>query len=270
VQEMLHTFIDIAPVPLHRESEERVVEPDEKGFSGFVFKIHANIDPRHRDRVAFLRVVSGEFKRNTFYKHVRLDKSVRFNNPYSFMAASKDVIEEAYPGDVIGLYDTGNFKIGDTLTDGENIHYKGIPSFSPELFMELVNADPMKSKQLDKGIRQLTDEGVAQLFVHSSGHKKVVGTVGQLQFDVIQYRLENEYGAKCRFSPIQMHKACWMTSENKKDLEEFIRLKQEFIYYDKDEQPVFMAETSWALNVAMENNTGISFHTTTEFMNKAG
>jgi peptide chain release factor 3 len=270
VQEMLHTFIDIAPVPLHRESEERVVEPDEKGFSGFVFKIHANIDPRHRDRVAFLRVVSGEFKRNTFYKHVRLDKSVRFNNPYSFMAASKDVIEEAYPGDVIGLYDTGNFKIGDTLTDGENIHYKGIPSFSPELFMELVNADPMKSKQLDKGIRQLTDEGVAQLFVHSSGHKKVVGTVGQLQFDVIQYRLENEYGAKCRFSPIQRHKACWMTSENKKDLEEFIRLKQEFIYYDKDEQPVFMAETSWALNVAMENNTGISFHTTTEFMNKAG
>ena len=266
IQELLETFIEIAPVPQHRITEERDVRPDETPFSGFVFKIHANIDPRHRDRIAFLRVVSGTFYRNTVYKHVRLDKNLRFNNPYTFMAASKDVIEEAYPGDVIGLYDTGNFKIGDSLTEGEALHYKGIPSFSPELFMELINADPMKSKQLDKGVVQLTDEGVAQLFIHSSGNKKVVGTVGQLQFDVIQYRLENEYGAKCRFTPIQMHKACWITSDDKKKLDEFMRLKSEFMYFDKEKNPVYMAETSWALNVAIENNPDIAFHTTTEFM----
>ena len=270
VQELLETFIEIAPRPMGRHAEERQVSPEEKAFTGFVFKIHANIDPRHRDRIAFLSVVSGTFERNTFYKHVRLDKALRFNNPYSFMAASKDVIDEAYPGDVIGLYDTGNFKIGDTLSEGEKVHYVGIPSFSPEIFMELVNSDPMKSKQLDKGIVQLTEEGVAQLFVHSAGNRKVVGTVGQLQFDVIQYRLENEYGAKCRFSPIPMHKACWITSKDKKQLDEFIRLKSEYIYFYKDKQPVFMAETTWALNVAIENNPDITFHTTTEFMTVNG
>ena len=269
VQELLETFIQIAPVPQGRISDSRIVVPEEKKFSGFVFKIHANIDPRHRDRIAFLRVVSGEFERNSFYHHVRLNKNVRFNNPYSFMAASKDVIEEAYPGDVIGLYDTGNFKIGDTLTEGEELNYKGIPSFSPEIFKELINLDPMKTKQLDKGIELLTDEGVAQLYTHTSGHKKVVGTVGELQFDVIQYRLENEYGAKCRFAPIPMNKACWMTTTDKKQLEEFIRLKSEYIYFDKDHNPVYMAETSWALNVARENNPHITFHTTSEFKTDA-
>jgi peptide chain release factor 3 len=187
------------------------------------------------------------------------------------MAASKDVIEEAFPGDVIGLYDTGNFKIGDTLTEGEEMMFRGIPSFSPEIFKELINLDPMKTKQLDKGIEQLTDEGVAQLFIHNVGHKKVVGTVGELQFEVIQYRLENEYGAKCRFQNINMHKACWITIDDAKDpvqkkqLDEFLRLKGDYIYFDKDHNPVYMAETSWALNVARENNTHLTFHTTSEF-----
>jgi peptide chain release factor 3 len=265
VRELLETFIHIAPVPAGRETDVRFVDSLENKFSGFVFKIHANIDPRHRDRIAFLRVCSGRFGRNNFYHHVRLDKEVRFNNPYSFMASSKDVIDEAFPGDVIGLYDTGNFKIGDTLTEGEDITFRGIPSFSPEIFKELQNADPMKTKQLDKGISQLTDEGVAQLFIHSAGHKKVVGTVGELQFEVIQYRLEHEYGAKCRFKPIQMHKALWLTSDNKKQLDEFIRLKSEYIYFDKDKNPVFMAETAWALNVARDNYPDITFHTTSEF-----
>ncbi len=265
VQELLETFIQISPTPLGRSSDKRYVEPGENKFSGFVFKIHANIDPRHRDRIAFLRVVSGEFERNNFYHHVRLDKNVRFNNPYSFMASAKDVIEEAFPGDVIGLYDTGNFKIGDTLTEGEEINYRGIPSFSPEIFKELINLDPMKSKQLDKGIEQLTDEGVAQLYTHTSGHKKVVGTVGELQFDVIQYRLENEYGAKSRFMPIHMNRACWLTTTDKKQLDEFIRLKNEYIYFDKDHNPVYMAETSWALNVARENYPHVIFHATSEF-----
>ncbi|MFN0276866.1 MAG: peptide chain release factor 3 [Chitinophagales bacterium] len=271
VQELLETFIHIAPIPQKRETDKREVLPEEKKFSGFVFKIHANIDPRHRDRIAFLRVCSGTFERNSFYHHVRLDKNLRFNNPYSFMASSKDVIDEAYPGDVIGLYDTGNFKIGDTLTEGEDILFKGVPSFSPEIFKELINLDPMKTKQLDKGIEQLTDEGVAQLFIHNVGHKKVVGTVGELQFEVIQYRLENEYGAKCRFQNISMHKACWITIDDAKDpvqkkqLDEFLRLKGDFIYFDKDNNPVYMAETNWALNVARENNPLLTFHTTSEF-----
>lgn len=181
------------------------------------------------------------------------------------MAASKDIIDTAYPGDVVGLYDTGNIKIADSFTEGEELIFRGIPSFSPEIFRELVNLDPMKSKQLEKGISQLTEEGVAQLFTLAVGNKKVVGTVGDLQFDVIQYRLENEYGAKCRFQSIAMHKVCWITADDKKKLDEFIRLKSDYIYLDKDNNPVFMAETSWALNVAIENNPDIAFHTTTEF-----
>jgi len=265
VQELLETFIQIAPVPQGRDTDKRHVEPEENKFTGFIFKIHANIDPRHRDRIAFLRVCSGHFERNNFYHHVRLNKNVRFNNPYAFLASSKDIVEEAFPGDVIGLYDTGNFKIGDTLTEGEEMMFRGIPSFSPEIFRELLNLDPMRTKQLEKGIEQLTDEGVAQLFLHNNGIKKVVGTVGELQFEVIQYRLEHEYGAKCRFQPIQMHKACWLTTTDKKQLDEFMRLKTDYIYFDKDHNPVYMAETAWALNVAIQNHPFITFHTTSEF-----
>ena len=163
VQELLETFIEISPTPRGRLTDQRIILPDEQKFSGFVFKIHANIDPKHRDRIAFLRIVSGKFQRNTFYKHIRLNKKLKFPNPTSFMASSKEVVDEAYPGDVIGLYDSGNFKIGDTLTEGENFNFKGIPSFSPELFKEIQNENPMKTKQLEKGVAQLTDEGVAQL-----------------------------------------------------------------------------------------------------------
>jgi peptide chain release factor 3 len=269
VQELLETFIQIAPLPQGRDTDKRHVEADEPKFTGFIFKIHANIDPRHRDRIAFLRVCSGHFERNNFYHHVRLDKNLRFNNPYAFLASSKDVVDEAFPGDVIGLYDTGNFKIGDTLTEGEDVMFRGIPSFSPEIFKELINMDPMKTKQLEKGIEQLTDEGVAQLFLHNNGHKKVVGTVGELQFEVIQYRLEHEYGAKCRFQPISMNKACWLTTTDKKQLDEFMRLKTDYIYFDKDNNPVYMAETAWALNVAIQNHPHISFHTTSEFKTEA-
>ena len=161
VKELLDTFCEVSPSPRGRETDKRMVEPGDDQFSGFVFKIHANLDPKHRDRIAFLRVVSGKFERNTFYQHVRLGKKLKFPNPTSFMAQDKSVIDEAFPGDVVGLYDTGNFKIGDTLTGGEVMMYKGIPSFSPEIFQELENLDPLKSKQLEKGIRQLIDEGVA-------------------------------------------------------------------------------------------------------------
>jgi len=265
VQELLDTFVDIAPLPQEKVTAEKVVKPTDKKFTGFIFKIHANLDPKHRDRIAFLRICSGIFERNKFYHHVRLNKDLKFANPTSFMAQDKSVIDEAYPGDVIGLYDTGNFKIGDTLTEGENFMFGGIPSFSPEIFKELVNKDPMKSKQLEKGITQLTDEGVAQLFTQQPGNKKIVGTVGELQFEVIQYRLEHEYGAKCEFTPIRLHKACWMTSTNKEALEEFIKRKAANIAIDKDGNPVFMAESSWLLDTAKKDYPDIQFHLTSEF-----
>lgn len=264
VKEMLETFIRIAPVPRDRETSVREVNVDEDKFSGFVFKIHANLDPKHRDRIAFLRVCSGKFERNKYFHHVRLGKDVRFSNPYSFMARSKDIIEDAYPGDVVGLFDTGNFKIGDTLTEGEDFYFTGIPSFSPEIFKELVNKDPMKTKQLEKGIRQLTDEGVAQMFTQFGGNKKIIGCVGELQFEVIQYRLLHEYGAACEFRTLPFYKACWLTSKDQKKLDEFLRFKQQNSAEDKDGHAVYLAQSEWFLNTEMQNNPDIEFHFTSE------
>jgi peptide chain release factor 3 len=265
IQEMLDTFIKIAPDPSPIETSTRFVLPEEEKFTGFVFKIHANIDPRHRDRIAFLRVCSGKFQRNTFYKHIRLDKKIKFANPATFLAQDKSVLEEAWPGDVVGLYDTGNFKIGDTLTEGEILQFRGIPSFSPEIFKELVNKDPMKSKQLEKGIKQLTDEGVAQLFIREAGNRKIVGTVGELQFEVIQYRLEHEYGAKCEFQAKPYHKACWIVSDNPEKISEFRRIKANDIVTDKDGNEVYLAPSQFLLQMEMNNFPEITFHVTSEF-----
>lgn len=264
VKEMLDTFIRIAPVPRSRQTSARMVEVGEDRFSGFVFKIHANLDPKHRDRIAFMRVCSGRFERNKYYHHVRLDKDMRFSNPYSFMARSKDIIEDAYAGDVVGLFDTGNFKIGDTLTEGENFYFSGIPTFSPEIFKELVNKDPMKTKQLEKGISQLTDEGVAQLFTQFGGNKKIIGCVGELQFEVIQYRLLQEYGAACEFRSLPFYKACWLTSTDEKKLADFLRFKQQNSAEDKDGHPVYLAQSEWFLNTEITNNPDIAFHFSSE------
>ncbi len=264
VKEMLDTFIRIAPTPRSRETTKRPVDVGEDKLSGFIFKIHANLDPKHRDRIAFMRVCSGKFERNKYYHHVRLDKDVRFSNPYSFMARSKDVIEEAYPGDVVGLFDTGNFKIGDTLTEGEDFYFTGIPSFSPEIFKEVVNKDPMKTKQLEKGLLQLTDEGVAQLFTQFGGNKKIIGCVGELQFEVIQYRLLHEYGASVVFNTLPFYKACWLTSTDEKKLIEFSRFKQANIAEDKDGHMVYLAQSEWFLNTEISNNPDINFHFTSE------
>lgn len=265
VQELLNSFIEFAPSPQPTYTDVREVLPNETKLSGFVFKIHANLDPKHRDRIAFFKVCSGIFERNKFYQHIRNEKKIRFNNPTSFMAQDKSIIDEAFPGDVIGLYDTGNFKIGDTLTEGEKMTFKGIPSFSPEIFRELINKDPMKSKQLEKGIQQLTDEGVAQMFTQQPGNRKIIGVVGELQFEVIQYRLQHEYGASCDFQHKNFHKACWMTSDNKEKIEEFARRKSSYIAIDKDENYVFMAESAFLLRQAQFDYPEIKFHTTSEF-----
>lgn len=265
VKELLDTFIEIAPPPKSRETVERMVAPTEEKFSGFVFKIHANLDPNHRNRIAFLRVCSGKFERNKFYTNARLKKQMRFSNPVEFLASSRSITEEGYPGDVIGLYDSGNFKIGDAFTEGEKLTFKGIPSFSPERFKEVENMDAMKAKQLDKGIRQLTEEGVAQLFVMQQGARKIIGTVGELQFEVIRFRLEHEYGAKCSFRQLSYQKACWIHSENQEMMERFIAQKGHNIGLDRDGRKVYFAESEWMLQTAKENFPDIAFYHTSEW-----
>ena len=228
IQEMLDTFVDIAPTPQGR-------------------------------------IVSGKFERGKYYHHCRLEKDFRFSTPVTFMAQDKNIVDEAYPGDVVGLYDTGNFKIADVMTEGEDFQIRGIPSFSPEIFKELINTDPMKSKQLEKGINQLTDEGVAQLFTQQPGNRKFVGTVGELQFEVIQYRLLHEYNASCKFQPISMTRACWLRSKDPEKLEAFIRFKQTSIVNDKDGNIVYLAPSEWFLKMERENNPDIEFHFNSEF-----
>lgn len=223
------------------------------------------MDPNHRNRIAFVRICSGRFERNKPYNHVRGTKPLRFSNITSFMAQDKEVIDEAFPGDIVGLYDTGNLRIGDTLTDGENIHFKGIPSFSPEIFKEVINKDTMKAKQLEKGLKQLMEEGVAQLFTFEMGSRKVIGTVGQLQFEVIQFRLKNEYNATVDFAPMNLYKACWISSKDKKQLDEFVRSKNRHIARDNKGNLVFMAETRAWLQMVQENYPDIDFHFTSEF-----
>ncbi|MEK9726713.1 MAG: peptide chain release factor 3 [Candidatus Margulisiibacteriota bacterium] len=264
VKELLDCFIDIAPAPKHRDTSSGVIDPNSNSFSGFIFKIHANIDPKHRDRIAFLRICSGRFERQKKYFHVRSNKSFRSVNPTAFLAQSKTVIDHAYPGDIIGLHDTGNLKIGDTLTEGDSFHFLGIPSFSPEIFKIVKNLDPMKSKQLKKGLEQLSEEGVAQLFYRESDGQAMIGTVGVLQFDVIQYRLEHEYQAKCRFDPLSYTKACWIQSNDDNALKEFIRRRKSQVAKDKDGQWVFLTETRWSLEREIKEQTDIQFDFTSE------
>src|SRR6056297_3438623 len=265
VKELLECFLDISPEPRPVEAEERYVEPKEKKFTGFVFKIHANMDPNHRDRLAFVKICSGLFQRNTNYYHTRANKKMRFPSPTAFMAEKKSIIDEAYPGDIVGIHDTGNFKIGDTLTEGETVHFKGLPSFSPEMFRYVENAEPLKYKQLEKGIDQLMDEGVAQLFKGKVNGRKIIGTVGQLQFDVIQFRLKHEYGASCKYEPIQMHKACWIESDDTAQIEDFRKRKYNSISIDKHGREVFMADSPYSLQMAQEKFDKIKFHFTSEF-----
>jgi len=264
VKELLDCFVEIAPGPLARVTEERRVEPTEETFTGFIFKIHANMDPKHRDRIAFLRVCSGIFKRNTNYLHVRKEKKIKFSNPTAFMAAKKSIVEESFPGDIVGLYDSGNFKIGDGLTEGEKLHFIGIPSFSPEQFRYIENGDPMKSKQLQKGIKQLMEEGVAQLFVKENNGRKIIGTVGALQFDVLQYRLEHEYGAKCLYEQYAMHKACWIDAENEEKLKEFVHRRKNNIARDIEGNFVFLAESRYMLQSAQDNHPDVQFYFSSE------
>jgi len=267
VKELLDCFIEIAPEPQPKMSDTRLVDSKEKNFTGFVFKIHANMDPKHRDRLAFVKIVSGVFKRNTNYLHVKLGKKLKFSSPNAFFAEKKEIVDESFPGDIVGLHDTGNFKIGDTLTEGEVLEFKGIPSFSPEHFRYVNNADPMKAKQLSKGLDQLMDEGVAQLFTLDLNGRKVIGTVGALQFEVIQYRLEHEYGAKCSYENVNIHKACWVDPENESndEFKEFKRVKQRYLARDKKGQLVFLADSAFTVQMTQQKYPTVKLHFISEY-----
>jgi len=265
VKELLDCFVEIAPSPRPVNAEERTVEPLEEAFSGFVFKIHANMDPNHRSCIAFVKVCSGRFERNVNYKHVRFNRMMKFSSPTAFMAQKKEIMDEAFAGDIVGLPDNGNFKIGDTLTAGEELHFKGLPSFSPEMFKYIENADPMKSKQLQKGVEQLMDEGVAQLFTNQFNGRRIIGTVGQLQFEVIQYRLLHEYGAQCRWEPINLYKACWIESDDATQLADFKKRKFQYMAHDKEGRDVFLAESNYILMMAQQDFKKIRFHFNSEF-----
>ncbi len=266
VRELLDAFVEIAPMPQPKESDLRLVKPEEKNFTGFVFKIHANMDPKHRDRLAFVKIVSGTFKRNENYLLVREGKKMKFSSPNAFFADKKEVVDESFPGDIVGLHDTGSFRIGDTLTAGEKLQFKGIPSFSPEHFRYINNDDPLKAKQLAKGIDQLMDEGVAQLFTLEMNGRKIIGTVGALQYEVIQYRLEHEYGAKCTYEPIGIHKACWIEADEKsEEFKEFARLKQRFMARDNHGQLVFLADSAFTIHMTQEKFPNVKLHFISEW-----
>jgi len=267
VKELLDCFVEIAPSPRPKQADVRLVNPEENKMTGFVFKIHANMDPKHRDRLAFVKIVSGLFKRNTNYLHVKQGKKLKFASPNAFFAEKKEIVDISYPGDIVGLHDTGHFKIGDTLTEGENLQFKGIPNFSPEHFRYVNNADPMKSKQLAKGLDQLMDEGVAQLFTLEMNGRKVIGTVGALQYEVIQYRLEHEYGAKCTYDRLNVHKACWVQPEDSKNAEykDFKRVKQRYLAKDKKGQLVFLADSAFSVQMTQDKYPTVKLLFTSEF-----
>lgn len=267
VRELLDALIDLAPYPTPKEADERLVTPEEQKFTGFVFKIHANMNPKHRDRIAFLRIVSGKFERNTLYYHVRTGKSFRASNPTAFMSQDRDIIDEAWPGDIVGLHDTGTFKIGDTLTEGEFVTFKGIPSFAPQIFKIILNADPLKEKQFHKGLNQLAEEGVVQIFSRLyQPNVRVLGVVGQLQLEVLQARLEGEYNASCKYEPTSMSIAYWVTSKNPKKLKDFVDANSKRILVDVHENHVYVSDNEWTANRTMQMNPDIQFFATSEMV----
>jgi peptide chain release factor 3 len=267
IRELLDALTSLAPAPTAKKSEERIVYPDEDKFSGFVFKIHANMNPKHRDRVAFLRVCSGSFERNKMYHHVRSGKSFRTANPTAFMAQNSEIISEAWPGDIIGIHDTGTFKIGDTVTEGEILNFEGIPNFAPQIFRYIVNSDPLKEKQYHKGLDQLAEEGIVQIF--SKPHQpnlRVLGVVGQLQLEVLKYRMEFEYGASCDYRPIDLTIAHWIASDDSKALKEFIEEHSRRILIDIRGNNILMAETMWQFEQLKAKNPKIRFYSTSEMV----
>ncbi|MFN2360167.1 MAG: peptide chain release factor 3 [Marinobacter sp.] len=264
VDHMLDGLVEWAPEPQPRETDQRLVEPDEDAFSGFVFKIQANMDPQHRDRVAFLRVVSGRYSQGMKARHVRIGKEVRFSDALTFMAGDREHADEAFAGDIIGLHNHGTIQLGDTFTSGEDMKFTGIPNFAPELFRRIRLKDPLKSKQLQKGLIQLAEEGAVQVFRPVRNNDLIVGAVGVLQFDVVVSRLKSEYKVDAVYEPINVATARWVTATDERKLDEFERKANDFLALDGSDRLTYIAPTMVNLQLAQERYPDVSFHKTRE------
>ncbi|MEP6692996.1 MAG: peptide chain release factor 3 [Gemmatimonadaceae bacterium] len=262
VEPFLREFLELSPAPTARPSSAGIVEPTDEAFTGFVFKIQANMDPRHRDRIAFVRICSGRFEAGMQVKHVRTGKPIRLASPQTFLARERTAVEVAWPGDVIGVLDRGTLRIGDTLSSDVDLEFQGIPRFAPEHFARVVLIDPMRRKQLDAGLRQLTEEGAAQVFFTSptevAGPTPIVGAVGQLQFDVMMHRLEHEYGVRCRLEKVSGKFPRWITGPDA-DVERVGR-NARMLLFDVKGKPLVLFEDAWALRWAVERETAVQFH----------
>jgi peptide chain release factor 3 len=256
--------VEWAPSPLPRETDRRTVQPTEEGFSGFVFKIQANMDPQHRDRVAFLRIVSGKYNQGMKARHVRIGKEVRFADALTFMAGDREQAGEAFAGDIIGLHNHGTIQLGDTFTAGEDMKFTGIPNFAPELFRRIRLKDPLKTKQLQKGLIQLSEEGAVQLFRPMRNNDLIVGAVGVLQFDVVVSRLKSEYKVEAIYEPINVATARWVTCDDPRKLEEFERKASDNLALDGGGRLAYIAPTMVNLQLAQERHPDVRFHKTRE------
>jgi peptide chain release factor 3 len=264
VEELLRAFVSHAPAPLARACAERTVESDEPRLTGFVFKIQANMDPGHRDRIAFLRLCSGRYQRGMRIRHVRLDKELRIADALTFMAADRTQTEEAFAGDIIGLHNHGTINIGDSFSEGEALHFTGIPNFAPEIFRRAVLKDPLRMKALAKGLDQLCEEGATQLFRPLRNAELILGAVGQLQFEVVAFRLADEYGVQCVFDTIGVHTARWVSAPDERALEEFRSRAYEHLALDHAGALVYLAPSRVNLQLTLERWPAIGFHATRE------
>jgi len=264
IQELLNHFVEIAPGPQPRATDERVVSPEETRFSGFVFKIQANMDPQHRDRIAFLRVCSGQYSQGMKVHQVRLGKDVKIANAITFMASEREHVEDAYPGDIIGLHNHGTIQIGDTFTEGEKFKFTGIPNFAPELFRRVRLNDPLRMKALQKGLDQLSEEGASQVFRPLQSNDIIVGAVGVLQFDVVAFRLKAEYGVECAFEPVNVNTARWVECQDEKMLADFRKKAADNLALDAGGSLSYLAPTRVNLELTIERWPDVEFHATRE------
>jgi len=264
VREMLDGFVEWAPTPRSRESKERIVEANEEKFSGFIFKIQANMDPKHRDRIAFMRVCSGVYQQGMKMKHVRIGKEIRIADAVTFMAGDRSAVEEALAGDIIGLHNHGTIQIGDTFTEGEDLKFTGIPHFAPELFRRIRLKDPLKMKQLQKGLQQLSEEGSTQVFFPVHNNDIVVGAVGVLQFEVVAYRLKDEYKVEAVYEPVNVTTARWCDCDDSKKLEEFKRKCAENLALDGGGHLTYLAPSRVNLSLTQERHPEVVFRATRE------
>jgi len=266
VEELLSFFVEHAPSPRPRQTTTREVEATEKALTGFIFKIQANMDPAHRDRIAFMRICSGRYSRGMRFRHVRLGKEVRIADALTFMASDRERAEEAFAGDIIGLHNHGTINIGDTFTEGESVMFTGIPNFAPEIFRRAVLKDPLRMKALQKGLDQLCEEGATQLFRPLRNNDLILGAVGQLQFDVVAFRLADEYGVQCGFEPINVATARWVYCDDAKKFEEFRSRAYDNLGLDHAGQLVYLAPSRINLELAIERAPAVSFRETREHL----